>query len=100
MRTRENTERALLVYTGGVVKGLDNLKGPINLEIEIEDEIVWFPEEGQDSGDRVDEKLVRIYRNVVDYTDLLKRIRETLWDRTDNCHVDKVNFKFTILDMF
>ena len=51
-------------------------------------------------GDRVDEKLVRIYRNVVDYTDLLKRIRETLWDRTDHCHVDKVNFKFKILDMF
>lgn len=100
MRTRENTERALLVYTGGVVDGLDNLKGTINIEVEIEDEIVWFPEKGQDSGDRVDEKLVRIYRNVVDYTDLLKRIRETLWDRTDDCHIDKVNFKFKILDMF
>ena len=100
MRTRENTERALLVYTGGVIEGLDNLKSPINLEIEIEDEIVWFPEEGQDGGDRVEETLVRIYRNVVDYADLLKRIRETLWDRTDHCHVDKVNFKFKILDMF
>ena len=100
MRTRENTERALLVYTGGVIEGLDNLKNPINIEIEIEDEIVWFQEKCQDSGDRVDEKLVRIYRNVVDYTDLLKRIRETLWYRTDHCHVDKVNFKFKILDMF
>ena len=100
MRTRENTERALLVYTGGVIEGLDNLKNPINIEIEIEDEIIWFSEKWQDSGDRVDEKLVRIYRNVVDYTDLLKRIRETLWDRTDYCHVDKVNFKFKILDMF
>ena len=100
MRTRENTERALLVYTGGVIEELDNLKNPINIEIEIEDEIIWFSEKWQDSGDRVDEKLVRIYRNVVDYTDLLKRIRETLWDRTDYCHVDKVNFKFKILDMF
>lgn len=100
MRTRENTERALLVYTGGVVEGLDNLKSPINIEVEIEDEIIWFPEEGQDDGDRVDEKLVRVYVDVVDYTDLLKRIRATLWDRTDYCHVDKVNFKFKILDMF
>lgn len=53
MRTRENTERALLVYTGGVIEGLDNLKNPINIEIEIENEIVWFPEKWQDSGDRV-----------------------------------------------
>lgn len=100
MKTKNNIERALLIYTGGVVEGLDNLKNPVNIEVEIEDKVIWFPGKWQDSGDEVEEKLIRIYRGVTDYTDLLKKIRETLWDRTDYCHVEKVEFKFTVLDIF
>ena len=62
MRTRENTERALLVYTGGVIEGLDNLKNPINIEIEIEDEIVWFPEKWQAA--------IELMKNLSEFTEM------------------------------